>query len=29
VPMVAVEWVEVETLDDTARGARGFGSSGS
>jgi dUTP pyrophosphatase len=29
VPMVAVEWVEVETLDNTARGARGFGSSGS
>lgn len=27
-PMVQAEWVEVETLDDTARGAGGFGSTG-
>jgi dUTP pyrophosphatase len=29
VPVVPVEWVEVETLDDTQRGSGGFGSTGS
>lgn len=29
VPVPAVEWAEVEELDDTERGAGGFGSSGS
>jgi len=29
VPMVPVDWVEVETLDDTQRGPDGFGSTGS
>jgi dUTP pyrophosphatase len=29
VPFMPVEWVEVETLDETPRGTDGFGSSGS
>jgi len=29
VPMMSVEWVEVETLDETSRGSGGFGSTGS
>jgi dUTP pyrophosphatase len=27
-PVVQAQWVEVESLDDTARGAGGFGSTG-
>jgi dUTP diphosphatase len=27
-PVVQANWAEVETLDDTARGAGGFGSTG-
>ena len=29
VPVPAIDWVEVDSLDDTTRGAGGFGSSGS
>jgi dUTP pyrophosphatase len=29
VPIPAVEWVEVDSLDETARGSGGFGSTGS
>jgi dUTP pyrophosphatase len=29
VPVVAVEWVEVDRLDETSRGSGGFGSTGS
>jgi dUTP pyrophosphatase len=29
VPVASVEWVEVETLDETERGSGGFGSTGS
>jgi dUTP pyrophosphatase len=29
VPVVAVNWVEVDSLDDTSRGVAGFGSTGS
>ncbi|MGB7858911.1 MAG: hypothetical protein WBM90_00250 [Acidimicrobiia bacterium] len=29
VPVLEVDWVETDDLDDTSRGERGFGSTGS